>query len=78
VACRVFAAIAWYIMKDADTVTRLAETLAKMETSFPAAAGVANARFREQVLRESGGGAKIQCFDLKFPPNLEATGRKKP
>jgi outer membrane protease len=66
VACRVFAAIAWYIMKDADTVTRLAETLAKMETSFPAAAGVANARFREQVLRESGGGRKFSALTSNF------------
>jgi uncharacterized membrane protein len=38
VTSRAFAAIARYGMTDADVVTRLAETLAKLEASFPLAA----------------------------------------
>ncbi len=64
VTCRAFAAIARYGMSDADVVTRLAETLAKLETSFPLVARLAVAELREQVLRESVG-LKPHGFDRK-------------
>ena len=74
--CRAFAAIARYGMTDADVVTRLAETLATLEKSFPIAARVAIAEFREQVLRASGG-LEIHGFDRKILSNLQATSSKK-
>jgi len=69
VTCRAFAAIARYAITDADVVTRLAETLAKLETSFPLAARGAIAEFREQVLHASVG-PEIHGFDRKLPSNL--------
>ncbi|MEH6830400.1 MAG: DUF2254 domain-containing protein [Sulfitobacter sp.] len=76
VTCRSFAAIARYGMTDADVVTRLVETLAKLETSFPLAACVAVAELREQVLRESGG-PTIHAFDRKLLRDLqESSGTK--
>ena len=67
--CRAFAAIARYGMTDTDVVTRLAETLAILTTSYPPAAGVGVAALREQVLRESGG-PKLQAFDRKILSDL--------
>jgi hypothetical protein len=58
-----------YAITDADVVTRLAETLAKLETSFPLAARGAIAEFREQVLHASVG-PEIHGFDRKLPSNL--------
>ena len=77
VTSRAFAAIARYGMTDADVVTRLAETLAKLEASFPLAARVAVAELREEVLRESGG-ATIHAFDRKRLLNLQENSGKKP
>ena len=77
VTCRAFAAIARYGMTDADVVTRLAETLAKLEKSFPLAASVAVAELREQVLRESGAAA-VHAFDRKVLLDLQVSGGKKP
>jgi uncharacterized membrane protein len=77
VTCRAFAAIARYGMTDADVVTRLAETLAKLETSFPLVARVAVAELREQVLRESGG-PKVHAFDRKILLDLQESSGKKP
>lgn len=76
VVCRAFAAIARYGMTDADVVTRLVETLATLETSFPPAARVAITEFREQMLRESGG-PEIHGFDSKILSDLRETSRKK-
>ncbi len=78
VTCRAFAAIARYGMTDADVVTRLAETLAKLEATFPlAAARVAVAELRKQVLRESGG-PTIHAFDRKILFDLQESSGKKP
>ena len=76
VVCRAFASIARYGMTDADVVTRLVETLATLETSFPPAARVAITEFREQMLRESGG-PEIHGFDRKILSDLRETSRKK-
>jgi len=76
VTCRAFAAIARYGMADADVVTRLAETLAKLKTSFPLAARVTVAELREQVLRESVG-PTVHTFDRKILLDLrESSGKK--
>ncbi|WP_081625913.1 DUF2254 domain-containing protein [Yoonia vestfoldensis] len=77
VTCRAFAAIARYGMTDADVVTRLAETLAKLEKSFPLAASVAVAELREQVLHESGG-PTVYAFDRKTLLDLQESSGKKP
>jgi len=77
VTCRSFAAIARYGMIDADVVTRLAETLAKLEKSFPLAACVPVAELREQVLRESGG-PTVHSFDRKTLLDLQESSGKKP
>lgn len=77
VTCRAFAAIARYGMTDADVVTRLSETLAKLETSFPLAACVAVAELREQVLHESGG-LSVHAFDRKTLFDLKESSGKKP
>ena len=77
VTCRAFAAIARYGMTDADVVTRLAETLAKLEKSFPLAASVAVAELREQVLRKSGG-PTVHAFDRKTLLDLQESCGKKP
>lgn len=74
VACRAFAAIARYGLTDADVVARLAETLAKLETSFPLAARVAVAKLREQVLSASRGPA-IHGFDRKFLSDLQGANK---
>jgi uncharacterized membrane protein len=76
VTCRAFAAIARYGMTDADVVTRLAQTLAKLEKSFPLGASVAVAELREQVLRESGG-ATVHAFDRKTLLDLQKNSEKK-
>jgi len=65
VTCRAFAAIARYGISDADVVSRLVETLAKLETSVLFAARVVIAEFREQVLTASLG-SEIQGFDRKI------------
>jgi len=62
VTLRAFAAIARYAMTDADVVIRLVETVAILEKAFPNAAGVAVAKFRQQVLGASQGPA-MQEFD---------------
>jgi uncharacterized membrane protein len=77
VTCRSFAAVARYGMGDADVVTQLAETLAKLEKSLPLAASVAVAELREQVLRESGG-ATVHAFDRKTLLDLQESRGKKP
>jgi uncharacterized membrane protein len=77
VTCRAFAAIARYGMTDADVVTRLAETLAKLEKSFPLAASAAVAELREQVLRESGG-PTVHAFDRKIILDLQENSEKIP
>ncbi len=77
ITCRAFAAIARYGMTDADVVTRLAETLATLETSFPVAARIAVSDLREQVLRESGG-SKVHAFDRKILMDLQESSGKKP
>ncbi len=77
VACRAFAAIARYGMTDADVVTRLAETLAKLETSFPLAARLAVAELREQVLSESGG-PTVHAFDRKILSGFQESRGTKP
>jgi uncharacterized membrane protein len=77
VTCRAFAAIARYGMTDADVVTRLAETLAKLEKSFPLDASVAVAELREQVLCESGG-PTVHAFDRKTLLDLQESSAKKP
>lgn len=76
VASRTFAAIARYGMSDADVVTRLAETLAKLEASFPLAARVAVVELRDELLRESGG-PTIHAFDRKRLLNLRERSEKK-
>lgn len=76
VTCRAFAAIARYGMSDADVVTRLAETLAKLDASFPLAAHVAVAELRDEVMRESGG-TTIHDFDRKRLLDIhESSGKK--
>ncbi len=77
VTCRAFAAIARYGMTDADVVTRLAETLATLEGSFPRAARAAVAELREQVLRESGG-PTVHAFDRKILLDLQGSRGKTP
>jgi uncharacterized membrane protein len=77
VTCRAFAAIARYGMTDADVVTRLVETLATLETSFPVAARIAVSDLREQVLRESGG-PTVHAFDRKTLLDLQESSGKKP
>jgi uncharacterized membrane protein len=76
-ACRAFAAIARYGMTDADVVTRLVETLATLETSFPRAASVVVAELRAQILRESGG-PTVHAFDRKTLLDLKESRGKKP
>jgi uncharacterized membrane protein len=75
--CRAFAAIARYGMTDADVVTRLAQTLATLEKSFPLAARLAVAELREQVLGESGG-PTVHAFDRKTLLDLKESSGKKP
>ena len=75
--CRAFAAIARYGMTDADVVTRLVETLATLETSFPVAARIAVSDLREQVLRESGG-PTVHAFDRKTLLDLQESSGKTP
>jgi len=70
VACRAFAAITRYGIADADVVTGLVETLAKLETSFPLTARIAVVEFREQVLNASQSPA-IQGFDRKILSALQ-------
>lgn len=77
VTCRAFAAIARYGMADADVVTQLAETLAKLETPFPLGASVAVAELREQVLRESGG-PTVHAFDRRILSHLQKGTWKEP
>ena len=74
---RAVAAIARYGMTDADVVTQLVETLAKLEESFPLPARVVVAELREQVLRESGG-STIHGFDRKILLDLQKSGGKTP
>ena len=62
-ACSAFAAIARYGITDVDVVDRLAETLAKLGTSFPPVAHNTIADFRKQVLSASRG-AITHEFDL--------------
>jgi uncharacterized membrane protein len=76
-ACLAFAAIARYGMTDADVVTRLVETIAKLEMSFPLTARIAIAELREQVLRESGG-PTVHAFDRKILADLQGSSGKKP
>jgi uncharacterized membrane protein len=68
--CRAFAAIARYGMTDVDVVTRVAQTLATLETSFPVAARIAVSDLRGQVLRESGG-LTVYAFDRKTLLDLQ-------
>ncbi len=75
VACRAFAAIARYGLTDADVVTRLAETLAKLETCFPLPARDAIADFRDEVLSASCG-QTIRGFDRKILSDLQDINRK--
>jgi uncharacterized membrane protein len=77
VTCRAFAAIARYGMTDADVVTRLVETLATLETSFPVVARIAVSDLREQVLRENGG-PTVHTFDRKILLDLHESSGKKP
>ena len=77
VTCRAFAAIARYGITDPDVVTRLAETLAKLETSFPPAARDAIAEFREQVLSASRGPA-VQAFDRGIVSGSQDTIERSP
>ncbi len=77
VTCRAFAAIARYGMTDADVVTRLVETLAKLEVSFPLAARIAVAELRQQMLRESGG-TEVHGFDRKILQDLQESSGTKP
>jgi uncharacterized membrane protein len=77
VTCRAFAAIARYGMTDADVITRLAQTLATLETSFPVAARIAVSDLRQQVLRESGG-PTVHTFDRKILLDLQESSGKKP
>lgn len=77
VACRAFAAIARYGITDADVVSRLAETLAKLETSFPIAARHAITGFREQVLSASRS-QSLHGFDRKILSDLQDTNKKEP
>ncbi len=77
VTCRAFAAIARYGITDADVVTRLVETLAKLETSVPFAARPVIAEFRHQVLSASLGPG-IQGFDRKILADLQDTARNGP
>jgi uncharacterized membrane protein len=77
ITCRAFAAIARYGMTDADVVTQLAQTLTKLETSFPLDASVTVAKLRQQVLRESGG-PTVHTFDRKILSDLQGSSGKKP
>ncbi|KIN71479.1 DUF2254 domain-containing protein [Sulfitobacter guttiformis] len=77
VTCRSFAAIARYGMTDTDVVAQLAETLAKLEKSFPLAASVAVSELLEQVMHESGG-ATVPAFDRKTLLDLQENSGKKP
>lgn len=77
VTYRAFAAIARYGMTDADVVTRLAETLVKLEKSLLLGASVAVAELREQVLRESGRQI-VHAFDRKILGDLQKSRWKKP
>jgi len=65
VACHAFAAIARYGITDADVVTRLVETLALLEASFPPTARNAIAKLREQV-QSASQGQSIQGFDREI------------
>jgi hypothetical protein len=64
-------------MTDADVVTRLVETLATLETSFPVVARIAVSDLREQVLRENGG-PTVHTFDRKILLDLHESSGKKP
>jgi uncharacterized membrane protein len=75
ITCRAFAAIARYGMTDADVVTQLAQTLTKLETSFPLDASVTVAKLRQQVLRESGG-PTVHTFDRKILSDLQGSSGK--
>ena len=70
VSCRAFASVARYGMADADVVTRLCETLAMLEKSFPLSARVAIAGLREQVVRE-GQKMSVHAFDRKTLADLQ-------
>ncbi|MEO9959615.1 MAG: DUF2254 domain-containing protein, partial [Nisaea sp.] len=73
VACRAFAAIARYGITDADVVSQLSETLARVETSFPLPARLALVDFREQVLSASRS-QPLSGFDRKILSDLQDTG----
>ena len=75
VACRAFAAIARYGLNDADVVTRLAQTIDKLETSVPISARAAIAEFREQMLGAAQGPA-LQGFDRKALWDLQTSTTK--
>ena len=75
VTYRAFAAIARYAMTDADVVARLAETLVKLETTFPLAARIVVADLRQQVLGESAV-ATVNAFDHKILSELQQSGER--
>lgn len=76
ITCQAFAAIARYAMKDADVVTRLVQTLALLESTFPVDACRAVAELRAQVLHESGG-LQAYAFDRKILLDLQIGLRQK-
>lgn len=73
-ACRAFAAVARYGITDADVVTGLAETLSRLETTFPFAARVAIADFRRELLAASRD-ATPHGFDRKVLMELQDADR---
>lgn len=77
VACRAFAGIARYGITDADVVGRLSETLAGLEASFPLAARLVLADFREQVLSASRS-QPLSGFDRKILSGFQDTGSTQP
>ena len=72
VACRAFAAIARYGITDVDVVTRLAETIARLEASVPISARAAIAGFREQML-SAAQGAALYGFDRQTLSDFQNT-----
>ncbi|WP_193173738.1 DUF2254 domain-containing protein [Nisaea nitritireducens] len=77
VACRAFAAIARYGITDADVVSRLSETLVRLEEVFPLAARRGITDFREQVLSASRG-QPIPGFDDRILSDLQDTDSTQP
>lgn len=77
VACRAFAGIARYGITDADVVSRLSETLAGLEASFPLPARLVLADFREQVLSASRS-QPLSGFDRKILSDLQDTNSTQP